>query len=680
MTKFGVFFVAVAAVAASLEHRAALKTEALKAELAGPASASAGGDGSGGAPDGWIEWNASWEQPSTPAVASVFPAGSLFTTAAPVAEDDVPFKNITIDNVAYSGQIEAAKLALAVRRAAGLPMMPMYEGEHTSNTTTFGSFDTLLNGSTVSGAYTPVASPRPKPVEFTKEEEEMWEYMSGGVPSRGKKAKLRKRHERSASIDRQEHLLLMNISEEVNNATARSNLPRDVRFVWLPEVELPDYWADKGPAQVTPLPTPALGAGPFHFFWDPVAREVVEDDVQRRRAENAGNSSNNQNQLERERSWRSIAPRFVAYMKDLATDIISGNRTLLEFPRMAPMPAAHWRHVSSNGSSAQSVLIEQNSDDEKVTQKPAPTSVFVQVTKSGDVITNTNLRTRYDDDGDSDEDEPASGPQAGGAGAYRGDDSRMDTGRAYRGRSGRSDSDMGIVGWASGSQVDQTFSLRTLGFIFFLLIMYYCIICLGLILTYKTAILHPEVKFFSGLDPQHDICRAESTASILQAFNQKPKAYIRVKGKGLDYQLDLSSWLTEGPIEDHRPIEAFVRASSPFRKMTIIQQVACPVARDLEKRVLGKLEQVGVAPSSVEVTIPLKHYVNVYRNEQLANFLHNRTTRLLFALSGVGLLFFPYSWFCATTEVVTAHWRLNIDVDRFWAHVGPRIHRGGFRH
>ena len=66
-------------------------------------------------------------------------------------------------------------------------------------------------------------------------------------------------------------------------------------------------------------------------------------------------------------------------MKDLATDIISGKRTLLEFPRMAPMPAAHWRHVSSNGSSAQSVLIEQNSDDEKVTQKPAPTSVFVQV-------------------------------------------------------------------------------------------------------------------------------------------------------------------------------------------------------------------------------------------------------------------------------------------------------------
>ena len=59
-----------------LRHRAALKTEALKAELAGPSSgASAAGDGSGGAPDGWIEWNASWEQPSTPAVASVFPAG-----------------------------------------------------------------------------------------------------------------------------------------------------------------------------------------------------------------------------------------------------------------------------------------------------------------------------------------------------------------------------------------------------------------------------------------------------------------------------------------------------------------------------------------------------------------------------------------------------------------------------
>ena len=46
-------------------------------------------------------------------------------------------------------------------------------------------------------------------------------------------------------------------------------------------------------------------------------------------------------------------------------------------------------------------------------------------------------------------------------------------------------------------------------------------------------------------------------------------------------------------------------------------------------------------PVVSEVTIPLKHYVNVYRNEQLANFLHNRTTRLLFALSGVGLLFFP---------------------------------------
>ena len=37
----------------------------------------------------------------------------------------------------------------------------------------------------------------------------------------------------------------------------------------------------------------------------------------------------------------------------------------------------------------------------------------------------------------------------------------------------------------------------------------------------------------AGLKPQHDVCRAESTASILQAFNQKPKAPGRGQSAGL---------------------------------------------------------------------------------------------------------------------------------------------------
>merc|ERR1719281_777281 len=455
-----------------------------------------------------------------------------------------------------------------------------------------------------------------------------------------------------------EEQLMKDISQEVQNASVRAYMPPDVRFVWLPDIEYPHYDMESnmsGP--LTPVPTPQVGNGPFHFFWDPVSREVIEDDLQYRQK----GTVKTETQAHREEDWHSIPDRYFAYMRGLINGIISDTVGEAE-----PTPSA-----------ATSAL---QMDDGNLTSGPAPASRFVQVTTGGNVI---NLRKRYDGDGEGDEDpiDKADSPEEGATGGAT--EGSRGGGRVYTGPHGRyrgrGESDMGIVGWASGSQVDQTFSLRTLGFIFFLVIMYYCIICLGLILTYKTAILHPEVKFFSALDPQHDICRAESTASILQAFNQKPRAYIRVKGKGLDYQLDLSSWLTEGPIEDHRPIEAFVRSTNPFRSLTIVQQVACPVARELEKRVQGRLEQVG-APSSVEVSIPLKHVVHVYRNDQLANFLHNRTTRLLLALSGVGLLFFPYSWFCAATDVVTAHWRLNIDVDRFWAHVGPRIHRGGFRH
>merc|ERR1719263_2628158 len=102
--------------------------------------------------------------------------------------------------------------------------------------------------------------------------------------------------------------------------------------------------------------------------------------------------------------------------------------------------------------------------------------------------------------------------------------------------------------------------------------MFYCIVGLGLLLTYKTAILHPEVKFFSGL---------------------KPKVRMQVKGKGLDFQLDLGSWLSEGAIASTAPIEEFVRAKCPFRCLVIVQQVSCPAARELEKRVRTKLEASG---------------------------------------------------------------------------------------
>ena len=39
-----------------------------------------------------------------------------------------------------------------------------------------------------------------------------------------------------------------------------------------------------------------------------------------------------------------------------------------------------------------------------------------------------------------------------------------------------------------------------------------------------------------------------------------------------------------------------------------------------------------------QVHIPLQQEVKVYRNDQWANFLHNRTTRLLLAISGFGLM------------------------------------------
>merc|ERR1719353_2550757 len=133
-----------------------------------------------------------------------------------------------------------------------------------------------------------------------------------------------------------------------------------------------------------------------------------------------------------------------------------------------------------------------SSGDENLTSGPVPASRFVQVTTGGNVI---NLRKRYGDGDEDEEPEKGESPEespTGGASTRSGaPNSRIYTGPHGRYR-GRGESDMGIVGWASGSQVDQSFSLRTLGFIFFLLIMYYCIICLGLILTYKTAILPPK--------------------------------------------------------------------------------------------------------------------------------------------------------------------------------------------
>jgi len=241
-----------------------------------------------------------------------------------------------------------------------------------------------------------------------------------------------------------------------------------------------------------------------------------------------------------------------------------------------------------------------------------------------------------------------------------------------------SQDDMGVVGWASVPQRDVDFEMKTLGFTFFLACMYYSILLLGLTLTYKTALLHPDIKFFSGVLPQHLVCRSEGAADIIRTFNRKPKIRMRVQGKGLDFALDLSTYIQEGATDGMRPVEEFVRSKDPLRTLKIQQKVSCPAAVELEKRVRAKLA-LSDYPHPVKVTIPLVHTINVYRNDTDANFCHNRTTRLLFAMSIFGLAFWPYSWIYSKSDTCTSNFRLNLDVERFWSHVGPRIHRGGFR-
>jgi hypothetical protein len=71
--------------------------------------------------------------------------------------------------------------------------------------------------------------------------------------------------------------------------------------------------------------------------------------------------------------------------------------------------------------------------------------------------------------------------------------------------------------------------------------------------------------------------------------------------------------------------------------------------------------------------------VHVYKNKPWANFMHSRTTKVLWALSLLGWLFYqPYMWMRCCTTLVRSRYRIDIPISQYWPFIEEMVGAEGF--
>jgi hypothetical protein len=210
--------------------------------------------------------------------------------------------------------------------------------------------------------------------------------------------------------------------------------------------------------------------------------------------------------------------------------------------------------------------------------------------------------------------------------------------------------------------------------------------------------------------------------SFLENFNQAPKsvrlqvtgfvpvheeAHGSVQWQGGHYfiaftfALDLSSWVTriDRPahtqssqtsngslqtehgvlVEDLARLRSFLADSkNDLASIDIEKSVSWPDWEELATNIKLRIRQLGFR-GVVSVNCSDVESLTVYKNTVWANFMHNRTTKVLCALSLIGwMIYLPYMWLRCTKTVVRSLYRIDVSISQYWDLIAGQLSANGF--
>lgn len=240
-------------------------------------------------------------------------------------------------------------------------------------------------------------------------------------------------------------------------------------------------------------------------------------------------------------------------------------------------------------------------------------------------------------------------------------------------------------------------------------------------LAYRQASNNSPVTYYADPRQHNMVVDSPHLEHFLDTFNQPPKdVHLQVSGfvplqdpelmngnvdwYGVHYHvafsfaLDLSPWVVRGGIDEYHaayydmaPHEAGVNREDLARlrdflvhnnnDLAIVELRKTVVWTDWEElatNIKHQIRQSGFG-GIISVHRSENETVHVYKNKPWANFMHSRTTKVLWALSLVGWIFYqPYMWLRCTSTLVRSFYRIDIPIQQFWPFIEDKIGVDGF--
>lgn len=130
---------------------------------------------------------------------------------------------------------------------------------------------------------------------------------------------------------------------------------------------------------------------------------------------------------------------------------------------------------------------------------------------------------------------------------------------------------------------------------------------------------------------------------------------------------------------DLQKLREFLRHNrNDLAMVEMVKEVAWPEWEELATNIKQRIRQAGFS-GIIDVRRADKEVVTVYKNKPWANFLHNRTTKVLLMLSVVGWLFYlPYMWIRNRSITVSSRFRIDVPIETYWSLICDKIGPNGF--
>lgn len=231
---------------------------------------------------------------------------------------------------------------------------------------------------------------------------------------------------------------------------------------------------------------------------------------------------------------------------------------------------------------------------------------------------------------------------------------------------------------------------------FICIILYVVTVIFGFCIVHRFSDNDLPIKYYSEVEDSEPVySEADNIDDFLDSFNKAAGVRLVISGftertsrapwRGKVYRtdfsvaLDLEPWIAPGLIdsEDRQKLRMFLDTEDETQNLLLEKDVSWDGLDVLTRRIKNHLTRRGFY-GIVDVRVASEGHAQIFQNNQWCNFLHNRTTRILCMLSGIGILFYwPYMW-RIKKEKVLSRFHVNVDLEEYWSLIESRLVRSGF--